>query len=293
MIHTIENNYLKVAVQQLGAEICSIKSQKTGKEFLWDANPDIWGSHSPVLFPIIGALKNNSFSYQGKSYSVPKHGFIRNNSQLEIDSKTTEVLVLKYKYNEESLKMYPFKFVFYISFHLHKNKLIITHKVENIGENEMYFSVGAHPAFKCPINSNENYEDYYIEFEAMETAQTWELASGGLTSGKTHMVLENSNKLHLTKQLFANDALIFKNLKSKKVSLKSNVNNNKISLHFSDFNYLGIWAKPNAPFVCIEPWLGITDDINSTGEIEHKEGILNLETKKSFTAEYSIVIDEE
>lgn len=292
MIHTIENNFLKVSVQHIGAEICSITSKKTDKEFMWDANPEIWGSYSPVLFPIIGALKNNTYTYQAASYSVPKHGFIRNNRQLEIESKTPEQLVLKYHYNDESLKMYPFKFVFYISFHLIKNKVTISHYVENLGDNEMFFSVGAHPAFKCPINSNEEYEDYYIEFEEKETAQTWELASGGLTSGKTHMVLNNSNKLFLTKQLFANDALIFKELKSKKVSLKSENGKDKINIHFSDFNYLGIWAKPNAPFVCIEPWLGITDDINSTGEIERKEGMLRLAPEKSFTAEYSIEINE-
>jgi len=278
MIHTLENSFLK--------------SKKTGNEYMWDANPEIWKSFAPVLFPIIGALKNNCYTYKGNKYSIPKHGFIRNNSNLEIESKTSDTLTLKYKYNEETLKMYPFMFVFSISFHLHDNTLTINQKIENLGKKEMLFSIGAHPAFKCPIQENQNYEDYYIEFEEKEIASTWELAEGGLTSGKTHLVLHHTNKLPLTKSLFNSDALIFKNLKSKKVCLKNLINRNNITIHFTDFNYLGIWAKPNASFVCIEPWLGITDDVNCTGKLENKEGMIKLEQKKTFTADYSIEIDE-
>lgn len=292
MIHTIKNNDISVSILHTGAEICSIKSQTTQQEYMWDATPQIWGSFAPVLFPIIGSLKDNSYVYKHKRYSVPKHGFIRNNKDLKVESKSDDCLILKYRYNEDSLKMYPFKFVFYITFQLSGNKLIVNHRVENLGENEMLFSLGAHPAFKCPIHSNDIYEDYYIEFDGIETSDTWEIDSNGLTTGNTKAMLNNTHTLPLTKTLFNEDALIFKNLKSNKATLKCKHHNKQISVSFPDFNYLGIWAKPNAPFVCIEPWLGITDNQNSIGNFEDKEGLIKLKPNSVFEAKYEIEIIE-
>lgn len=292
MIHFIENNYLQVSIQHKGAEICSIQSKTTNIEYMWNANPDVWGSYAPVLFPVIGSLKNNSYTYKGENYSVPKHGFIRNNNNLQVVLKTVDSLTLEYKYDEETLKMFPFKFVFSIAFQLIDNKLEVKHKVENLGNEEMFFSLGAHPGFKCPIHKHETYEDYYIQFEEKEFDRTWELSKNGLTTGKTHSVLNNTDKLPLTKSLFSADALIFKSLKSNKVSLMSRHNRYKISLNFADFNYLGLWAKPSAPFICIEPWLGITDDENCSGKLEEKEGIRCLDANSIFSAKYQIEIHE-
>ncbi len=293
MIHTIENSFLSVKITHKGAEICSIKSKKTDQEFMWDAKPDIWGSHAPVLFPIIGMLKEGQYQYKGETYSIPKHGFIRNNELLEVEQQAKDSITLKYEYDETSLKMYPFKFVFHITFKLVNNTLQIIYKIENVGDEEMLFSLGGHPGFKCPLKENESYTDYYIEFEHEETAPNWTLASNGLLSGNSEPLLNKTSILPLNESLFDNDALILKNLKSRKASLKNKNNKTFLSVSFPDFNYLGIWAKPAAPFVCIEPWLGITDADATDGRFETKEGILKLPKKESFTAEFYISIEEE
>ncbi len=292
MIYSIENEHLTVKIQHKGAEICSLKSKTTNQEFMWDANPDVWGSYAPVLFPIIGVLKNGSYTYKGKSYQIPKHGFIRNNSKLELADKKEDSLTLILESNEDTHEMYPFKFAFYITFQLKEKSLFVKHRVEKLGDGELLFSLGGHPAFKCPLNESEDLTDYYLEFETTETANTHLLSTNGLVSQETSPVLKKSNKLPLTKQLFDNDALIFKKLKSKKVTLKSDKNPSSLSLAFHDFKYLGIWAKPGASFVCIEPWLGIADTEVTEGKLETKEGIIKLHSHKSFEAQFEISIQE-
>jgi galactose mutarotase-like enzyme len=152
----------------------------------------------------------------------------------------------------------------------------------------MYYSLGGHPGFKCPIFEGEKYEDYYIEFEQIENDSTWKVTTDGLIDVTTVPCLENTNRLQLHPLIFENDALIFKNLKSKKATLKTDAHTFGVEVSFSDFNYLGVWAKPNTPFVCIEPWLGISDSINTNKDFTQKEGIQRLKggTKQEYV--YSI-----
>jgi galactose mutarotase-like enzyme len=269
-----------------------MKSKKSGKEYMWDANPAVWGSHAPVLFPIIGCLKDNHYFYKGKQFSVPKHGMIRNNRTLQVSEQTKNNVSFTLKYNDETLKAYPFQFEFTINYILHGNILLVEHVIVNGGNDSMLFSLGGHPAFKCPVNAGEVYEDYYLEFEKNEIASTWELDQNGLVTNRTTPVLENTNLLALHGNLFNKDALIFKNLKSSSVSLKSKKSKQVLTVNYKDFPYLGIWAKPKSNFVCIEPWLGITDNFISDGNFETKEGILKLEAGKEFNAAYLIEIKE-
>jgi len=292
MKHTLENKFLQVSINHRGAEISSIISKKTEQEYIWQADSAIWGSSAPVLFPIIGALKNNNYTYKDNTYTVPKHGFIRHNVSLEILEKTDTLVTLGYKSSEETLKLYPFEFEFSITYSLEGTKLSIQHSVKNNGNETMLFSLGAHPAFNCPLNEGEHYSDYFIEFDQEETDVTHELNLTGLTNGGTHPVLFNTKQLNLTPHIFDNDALIFKNLKSRTATLKNVKNTQEIRVQFDDFNYLGIWAKSNAPFVCIEPWLGITDAENGSGKFEDKEGLLTLESDTTFKAAYSIEVSE-
>lgn len=292
MNHSISNQYFQVSVEQKGAEISSIKSLKTGREFMWNAKLEIWGSHAPVLFPAIGSFKNGECTIDGKTYKIPKHGFIRNNETLVLESQTTEKLNFQLDYSNETLAIYPYKFRFNISFQLENNKLIVSHKVTNLDDKTIHFHLGGHPAFKCPINENETYSDYYLEFEKTETAATTLLSQNGLISDETKPILENTNILPLTPNLFDKDALIFKDLKSRKVSLKSHKSNQILSVSFPDFEYLGIWAKPNAPFVCIEPWIGIADHENSDGDFLKKDSLIGLAKKSVFEAEYVVEIVE-
>ncbi len=292
MKYSISNKFFQVEVQQKGAELCSIKSLTTDKEYMWDANPDVWGSFAPVLFPIIGCLKNKETEYEGNKYAIPKHGFVRHNSNIELKYQSSNELVFVLKYNSELLKVYPFKFEFEISFKLVENKIIVRHKVVNLDSKEMLFSLGGHPGFKCPVNENENYSDYYLEFEHQENEATYDLTSDGFVEDTTRPVLNNTNILPLTSSMFDDDALIFKTLKSRKVTLKSKKSTQQLSVSFNDFDYLGIWAKPNADFICIEPWLGIADADNTDGLLKNKEGIRRLEPSKQLKAEFIIEIKE-
>lgn len=291
-MQTIQNTSLRIQIQDKGAELCSIVSLKNGKEYMWSADPTIWGSYSPVLFPIIGALKNGEYFFKNKRYSIPKHGFIRNNENLIFKQISNNCIEYSLKYNEESLKNYPFQFEFNIRFRLIDNSILVEHEVINhSSEDEMYFSLGGHPAFKCPFNENEIYEDYYLEFEKIENCRTWEVLPTGLINSTTHTLLENTNQLSLHKNLFDNDALILKEHNSKKVSLKSRKSNDSITIIYKDFHYLGIWAKPAANFICIEPWLGISDSYDTDQNFETKEGIVKLAADSRFQASYTIIID--
>ncbi|TLV02784.1 aldose 1-epimerase family protein [Dyadobacter luticola] len=292
MDYSVKNEHLKITVGETGAELSQIQSVVTGKDYLWDADPDVWASHAPVLFPVIGAIKNGFVTYQAKQYALPRHGIVRNNKKVRLVNQTEDSLTFGLKYDEESLAIYPFQFEFLIIYKLDGNKLIVHHKVINHGENEMLFSLGGHPAFKCPLHEGETYEDYYLEFEAVENDSTWLLSKDGLVKNETRAVLEHTNILHLNEHLFDNDALIFKHLVSKQVSLRSTKSGQVITVHYEDFPYLGIWAKPGGHFVCIEPWLGIADSEESNQNFEEKEGILKLAPHANFEASFVIEIYE-
>ncbi len=291
MKHQIQNKNFSVEINETGAELCSFKSKETGLEYVWQGNKEIWGSTAPVLFPIIGALKNGSYAHNGNTYSVPKHGFIRHNQNLGVKNKTNNSITFCYASSEGLKKDYPFDFEFEITFTLVENTLMVAHQVTNTGNEELLFSLGAHPAFNCPLFPNENYADYYLEFDEVQNLNSNTLSSNGLLTENTISVMKNSKVLPLTKDLFANDALIFKNIVAKKVTLKSANHINSIAVTYSDFSNLGIWAKHNAPFVCIEPWLGVTDHENATGVFKEKDGIITLPFQEKYQAMFSIEIN--
>jgi galactose mutarotase-like enzyme len=290
-MYTLQNDKLKIAVKKTGAELCGITGLKRDTAFMWDANPSIWGNYAPNLFPIIGALKDNTYVFDNKSYNLPKHGFVRHNEDFILDSETENSLTFKLKSNEVLLNSYPFKFEFYISYILVDHTIEIQHTVKNTDNKTMYFSLGGHPAFKCPVYENEVYEDYVLEFEHIENSKTHLInMENGLISSNTKEVFHNSSQIQLTHELFESDALIFKDLQSKKVTLKNKTKGEVLSVSYQDFPYLGIWAKPTGDYVCIEPWLGIADHENTNQKLEEKEGILRLAVDKTFKASYHIEI---
>lgn len=288
MTFTLSNSELELSVEKTGLEICSVISQKTGTEYIWQADPEIWGSHAPVLFPIIGALKNGQYRFKGKMYNLPKHGLVRHSDRARLTQHKDNSLSFSLSWDEESLEQYPFKFELLTRYLLSGSTLFIEHTVINHGDGPMYFSLGGHPAFNCPIHNDETYSDYYLEFEKKETDSTWLLNSDGLVSNERRPILNNSKILPLHNNLFDDDALIFKNLKSRKADLVSKESGRILSMDFNGFPYLGIWAKPAAPFVCIEPWQGIADSADSTQELTQKEGIMSLERGKKHSAGYSV-----
>lgn len=292
MIIKLEDEFLCVQCDSKGAEIISIKDKKDNLEYLWTAQEKYWARHAPILFPIVGKVKNNKYKIEGKYFNLGQHGFARDN-EFKVLEKSDSKVTFKLSYSEETLKVYPYRFNLFVSYILDASEIKIVYKVENLDDKNIYFSIGAHPGFNCPLLKGEIMEDYYFEFEKEENASIILLEESGHLSHNTQEYLKNSNVIHLSKDIFKNDALIFHSLKSKKISLKNNKNNKIISMKFEGFPYLGLWSKPTgAPFVCIEPWFGHADYEDFDGDFKDKEGVVNLEKEEMFACEYSIIVEE-
>jgi galactose mutarotase-like enzyme len=284
----LENQEIKVSVKPAGAELTSLFNKRNNKEYLWNADDKVWGRHAPILFPIVGKLKDQKYTYEGRQYTLPQHGFARDMNFEVVESSSSSV-AFQLTATEDSLKNYPFKFLLEVRYELKESSVDVKYSVRNLDSKSLPFSLGAHPGFNCPIGEDEQYEDYFFEFEKEEELSTW-LLNEGLLSGET-ISLGKTNKIYLTKELFQNDALVFKHLQSEKVTLKSSKSNNSIALTFPGFPYLGLWTKPGtSKFVCIEPWCGIADGVGASGNILQKEGIRVLEIGKSFDCSYNIKI---
>jgi galactose mutarotase-like enzyme len=279
---TISNSNLTAVINALGAELISLKNS-INREYIWEGNPEFWGKHSPVLFPIVGCLKENQYSYNGTKYSLFRHGFA-NSMEFNIIEKSAESVVFSVTNNQETLDNYPFKFELQISYTLIKSSLKIGYKVINTNEFEMPFSIGAHPAFALPNEFNS----YALKFEKSEELVCFQLEND-LISNKTVSLPIEENCLPLSYSLFENDALIFKELESKAIIITEN-NVPFLKIKFDDFPSLGIWTKQKAPYICLEPWFGYADTITNSGELSEKEGIQIIGINEQFQSEYSIEI---
>jgi len=280
MIHTIQNEKLAISVKSLGAELSSVFKKTNNTEHLWQGEPNVWSGQSPILFPIIGRLLNDEFTYGGKAYTLEKHGFARRREFSLVD-KTSDKLTFLLESNAETRVMFPFDFKLYITYEIVENSVKVSHVVENVGSDKMYFSLGAHPGFVCEIGDT-------LEFEKNEVAISKFLDKDGILCGKTEKILDNDNKIVITETVFDDDALIFEGLKSDYVTLKTARGNVKMT--FGCAPYLGVWAKPAAPYVCIEPWFGVSDSYERYGEIANKPGIVGLEAGNKFIFEYEIQV---
>ncbi|WP_369765048.1 aldose 1-epimerase family protein [Flavobacterium sp. WC2429] len=281
MTVTLLNSNLTAKINTIGAELFSLVSN--GKEYIWEGNPAFWGKHSPVLFPIVGTLKNNTYTNNTISYQLSRHGFARDTEFKLIDKKESSA-IFSIQSNEETLKVYPFNFELQIIYTLEDNNLHIKYKVINKGNVLMPFSIGAHPALALP----GAFENYSMEFE-IEEPLVYNLLENDLISNNTKTLSTIENKVALNYPLFENDALIFKTLKSNYLTIFEH-QKPLIRMHYKDFPHLGIWTKNNAPFLCIEPWFGYSDSTESTGNIMEKEGIQILEPKAIFNSQFSIEI---
>lgn len=281
-MHNIENEFLKVSVRNFGAELTSVLNKKNGVEHLWQADKKWWGWHAPVLFPIVGRCLNDQINFGEKTYPLEKHGFARK-SDFELVAQTPIELTFSLKSSEATEKNFPFKFEFRIEYSLSKNKLQQRFEVINNSNETLCFSLGAHPAFNVPFNTNESFNDYFIEFEKSENLTRHRINNEGFFDGRKDLVSADG-KIDLTPELFNDDALIFKDISSRSITIKSKKNTQQLKVSFSDFPYLGIWTKEGAPYVCIEPWLGCADTAGKPTDFTKKEGVLSLAANRSFSA---------
>ena len=290
MVH-IQNQFLKIGIKEKGAELASIQSIYTGQEYLWTADPAYWGRHSSILFPIIGEVSGGYIRINGMDYPLGRHGFARN-STFKLIHKTTTELLFSLKWNEESIKAYPFRFEFLTKYVLEDRKVSIHYCAKNLDTQPLLFSIGAHPGFNCPLGNNEKRSDYALVFNQLETAYSQLLSKEGLRLAAKKLVLDNTDTLVLKDDLFDEDALIFQGLQSNQVSLVNLKSNRKIlNFDFSGFPYLGIWS-PNreSPFVCIEPWFGVADQEGPKTEFIDKEGVISINVGEEFECVHRVEI---
>ena len=279
---TISNEFLTATFSEIGAELKSLKCD--GKEYIWYGDPQFWTGSSPVLFPICSGLKDDEFIYEGKTYTLQKHGFAR---RAKFDVETIDRSSATFLLSSDNCPQenYPFKYEFRIIYTLTGKRMNVEYNIRNLTDGDMYFSVGAHEAYYCP----EGIENYEIIFNKKENLDAYQL-EGPLLSFNTVNYGKDTDTLQLDDSLFSNDCLIFKNLNSRGVILRNKTTDQKIKVDFKDFPFLLIWTVPGAPFVCIEPWCGITDPINTNKQLKQKEGIEKIKKDGCFYRLHSFEI---
>jgi galactose mutarotase-like enzyme len=281
----LKNDVLEIEIDTKGAEVKKIVHRPFQLDYLWNSDATYWNRSSPILFPIVGKVKDNTYTYKDQPYHLTQHGFARDTDFI-LESSTADEAVFVLSSNTETLLIYPFEFKLYITYTLLNASLTVAYKVTHRKEGELLFSIGAHPAFRCPLEPGLFFEDYKLTFEKQETAQRLLLGATGI-SKKTEAVFEkDAQAISLDYNLFeTKDAIVLKDLQSDYMTFASDKGTHGLRFHFKGFPYMGIWTKPG-PFICIEPWYGLADFEDADGKLEHKEGIIRLSAGETFEAEY-------
>lgn len=273
---TLKSGNSVLTVSEVGAEMKSFLYK--GVEYLWVGDPDIWASSAPNLFPMTGGFKDDKYILDGKEYIMPKHGFAKKMT-FEVEAQTENTAVFLLKSTEETKEGFPYDFEFRVSYILTDGKVTAGYKVTNLSDKTMWFSVGSHDGFACP----EGIEEYDVIFPQKETLDTYTLF-GNLNGHEKTPVIADSDRIKLDYNYFAIDALVFKDLKSKTCRLQNRKTGRGVQLDFPGCPRFVLWTKPNAPYLCIEPWFGQADNIDSDYDITHKEAIESIEAGTSFVS---------
>ena len=290
-MHTLKNEILSVLVKEHGAELSSIRKGST--EYLWQADPAFWGRHSPVLFPIVGSVWEKRYRVGGREYGLGQHGFARDMDFSMVSSSDAEVRY-RLESSEETLEKYPWPFVLEIAYRLHDNKLDVIWEVENPGTEDMYFQIGAHPAFNYPDYDPDRPERGFFSFDKSVGLECIRIKEKGCVDAETKYPLEvpSDGLLPVTRETFdAIDTIMLQDSQIGKVTFHRIDGLPWLSLSF-DAPVVGIWSPPtkNAPFICIEPWYGRCDRAGYEGEFKDKDWINRLAPGERFSSVYTIEI---
>jgi len=279
----LENGVIRAEINPKGAELRSLRTVAADEEYLWNADPAYWAKTSPVLFPIVGALKDNCYHYGGKTYPLSRHGFARD--------RIFEASKLADDAAEETRAYYPFAFQLSLRYTLQGRSLRCTYEVHNPSESHpLLFSIGGHPAFAVGGKGEQPaYEDHYLEFPA-DDALYCHTIDRDLISNRTQTLALDRHQLPLKHALFYDDALVLKTLKSPVITLRNHVNGRGIHFKRDGFPYFGIWAAKDADFVCLEPWCGLADSSEHNQQLEDKEGIQRLEAGGTWTRYWEVAL---
>ena len=286
----LENEKLKVAIQEKGAELTSIVKKETQTEYLWNADPVYWKRHAPVLFPIVGAVKGDSYRYDGKEYKIEKHGFARDMEFTVVNAADTEAW-FRLDATEETKKKFPFAFRLEIGYKLCDDQIETIWKVSNQDDKQMYFSIGGHPAFLCPLANKGKQSDYYLKFDTKKDLQFALIDPEGLVISEDNILKNENGYVPITENMFDNDALIIEKNQAHQVSLCDPQKQPYLTVTF-DAPLFGVWSpdKKQAPFVCIEPWYGRCDKKSFTGTLEEREYGNSLCPGEVFEKQFSVRI---
>ena len=290
MIYTIKNDKIEVSVEDLGAQMRSIKDA-TGKEYLWQGDEKYWNGSAPNLFPYIARLTEGKYILKGRTYEMPKHGFLRN-SVLKLKEKTQTKMVFSLTDSEETYKMYPYHFEIKVKYELFENELKVSYNVANKDKKVMYFGVGGHPGFQVPVEKELSFEDYFIEFAKGTDMKRVGMSEDCFVTGKYEAFpLEENRRLYLHHNLFDDDAIILKDAPSK-VVLASEKGSARIEMETRHLEYLGIWHKPasDAPYVCIEPWSSLPSKKDIIEDLEKQDNLVSLKPDGYYTGFFKVKI---
>lgn len=283
MQSVIGSKGFSAVINSLGAELSSFKD-KGGKEYIWQADPVIWARHAPVLFPFVCSTDDKTFTVNGEKFDMSNHGFARD-TEFELCENTENSVSYVLRSNEETKKLYPFDFVFTVKYVLMGNKLTEYYITENTGTDDMYFFVGGHPAFNCPLQDNESFEDYYVMYEQPETVKQ-------IFPGKEILIADNTDKVDITRELFANDVFMKDKPNSSEISLRSRKSQRGVKVSFDNKGCIAVWSpyKEKASFVCLEPWSSVPVYCDKTNELTEMPHAIKLSPEKKHEFVFSIEI---
>ncbi len=283
---TLDDGSLRLIVDRLGAEMRSLRSADSPVEYLWQGDPAFWDRRAPHLFPIVGRLKGDSFVRGGKTYTLGQHGFARDR-EFAVEGRTATSATFVLHDDAGTRSLYPFRFRLTVTYRLAGGGVEIAYEVANVSGDGMPFSLGAHPGFRCPLTGGERLQEYVVEFEHAETANRYPV-EGGLVSRRGEPCLNGENAIPLGPRTFEAGALVFKELVSRRARLVSRRSGRGVEVGFEGFPHFGVWSKPGAPFVCLEPWCGVADPQDASGPLEDKEAIVRLPPGATFARTLAI-----
>ena len=291
MTVTLENDLLTAIIAEDGAELISLKNKKTGVEYIWQGDPTFWGRHAPVLFPFVGRLKEDQYTYNQQTYPMGQHGFARD-QVFEVLEHGAAFVSLSLKSSPKTKKVYPFDFELVLTYQLIGTELTVGYQVSNIGTEDLLFSIGGHPAFNVPLEQHLAFEDYYLSIEP-KMARVQIPLSGPYADLEHKTLGQTIADFDLKRGLFENDALIYETPGETSFTIKSEKGAHSITLKYEDIPLVGIWSPSHieAPFVCIEPWWGLADAVDASGRLQDKYGINRLPVGDLFKTSYTIAVN--
>ncbi len=272
-----------------GAQLHSLRD-RSGRDFLWHGDPKVWAGRAPILFPIVGMLNGGKFRMGSREYSLARHGFARG-SIFDVVQNNPSTVVFRLRSSEATLPVYPFRFQLEMRYQVEGSTLSVLASIRNDGKERMPASLGYHPGFLWPLPSGQSRSSHFIEFETDEPAPIRRIDAQGLLSPQSHPTPIKNRRLMLDDALFEDDVIILDDFKSRRV-LYGAESGPKVEIGFPDAKYLGLWTKPGAPFICIEPWQGITDPSGFAADIFDKPGIFAIAPGDSHSFGMTIAIRE-